>query len=171
MPGVTSASITDWLPLNFNRKTADAYPEGYVPQLHESMEVRRADVSAGYFDTLSIPILQGRAFTRDDSETAPRVIVVDETAANRYWPRQNPIGRRLNAYGRWYTVVGVARNSKHQRSPKIPSPSSTSRSLKWETLRPSCNCARRAIRSCSPQTSNKLCIRSTRACPSSMSGR
>jgi predicted permease len=122
MPGVTSASITDWLPLNFNRKTADAYPEGYVPQLHESMEVRRSDVSAGYFDTLSIPILQGRAFTRDDSETAPRVIVVDETAANRYWPRQNPIGRRLNAYGRWYTVVGVARNSKHQRVAEDPEP-------------------------------------------------
>ena len=122
MPGVTSASITDWVPLNFNRKTADAYPEGYVPQLHESMEVRRADVSAGYFDTLSIPILQGRAFSRDDIETAPRVAIVDETAANRYWPQQNAIGRRLTVFGRLYTVVGVARNSKHQRVDEQPEP-------------------------------------------------
>jgi predicted permease len=122
LPGVTSASITDWVPLDFNRKTADAYPEGYAPQLHESLEVRRVDVTAGYFDTLSIPILQGRAFTRDDNETAPLVLVVDETAANRYWPGRNPLGSRLNVFGKLFTVVGVARNSKHQRVSESPEP-------------------------------------------------
>jgi predicted permease len=115
LPGVTSSSITDWVPLDFNRKTADAYPEGYVPQLHESLEVRRADVTAGYFDTLRIPILQGRAFTGDDNESSPLVVVVDEAAAAHYWPGQNALGRRLNVFGKWFTVVGVARNSKHQR--------------------------------------------------------
>ncbi len=122
LPGVTSVSLTDWLPLNFTRGTANAYPEGYVPQLHESLEVRSADVTAGYFDTLSIPILQGRAFTHDDDENAPRVAIVDETAAKRYWPGQNPIGRRLNAYGRLFMVVGEARNSKHQRVGEPPEP-------------------------------------------------
>jgi predicted permease len=115
LPGVSSVSLTDWLPLNYTRGTANAYPEGYVPQLHESLEVRRVDVTAGYFDTLSIPILQGRAFTRDDNETAPRVVIVDETAANRYWPGQDPIGRRLNVFGKLFTVAGEARNSRHQR--------------------------------------------------------
>ena len=115
LPGVTSSSITDWVPLDFNRKTADAYPEGYVPQLHESLEVRHADVTAGYFDTLRIPILQGRAFTGDDNESSPLVVVVDETAAGHYWPSQNALGHRLNVFGKWFTVVGVARNSKHQR--------------------------------------------------------
>lgn len=122
LPGVTSASLTDWLPLNYTRGTANAYPEGYVPQLHESLEVRRVDVTAGYFDTLSIPILQGRAFTHDDDEKSPRVAIVDETAAKRYWPGQNPIGRRLHVYGRLFTVVGLAKNSKHQRVGEPPEP-------------------------------------------------
>jgi predicted permease len=115
LPGVKAASITDWLPLDFNRKTTDAYPEGYTPQPHELLEVRRADVTAGYFDTLRIPILEGRAFTSDDDETAPHVTVVDQTAAAHYWPGQNAVGRRLHAMGGWYTVVGVVRNSAHQR--------------------------------------------------------
>jgi predicted permease len=122
LPGVTSVSLTDWLPLNFTRGTANAYPEGSVPQLHESLEVRGADVTVGYFDTLSIPILQGRAFTRDDDENAPRVAIVDETAAKRFWPGQNPIGRRLNVYRRLFTVVGEAKNSKHQRVGEPPEP-------------------------------------------------
>ncbi|MDR3451715.1 MAG: ABC transporter permease, partial [Rhodoferax sp.] len=122
MPGTVFSSLTDWLPLDFTRKTTDAYPEGYVPQLHESLEVRRADVSAGYFDTLSIPILEGRAFTRDDNENAPNVAIVDETAASRYWPGQNPLGRRLHIFGTLFTVVGVARNSKHHQVNEPPEP-------------------------------------------------
>ena len=114
MPRVTNASLTDWVPLSFNRKTADAYPEGYVPQLHESGEVRRADVTAGYFDTLKIPILHGRAFTADDNENSPRVAILDETAANRYWPGQDPLGKKLMILRQPFTVVGVAKNTKHQ---------------------------------------------------------
>ncbi|MDR3742392.1 MAG: ABC transporter permease [Terracidiphilus sp.] len=114
LPGVEAASLTDWLPLDFNRKTADAYPEGYVPQQQESLEVRRADVTAGYFDTLRIPILRGRAFSDDDDEKAPHVVIVDESAAAHYWPRQDAIGKHLNVSGRLCTVVGVVRNSKHR---------------------------------------------------------
>jgi hypothetical protein len=46
IPRITSASITDWLPMSFQHKAAEAYPAGYVPQPHEPTEVRRADVSA-----------------------------------------------------------------------------------------------------------------------------
>jgi predicted permease len=112
--GVRGAALTDWVPFNFNRKTVDTYPEGYVPQPHESLEVRRADVTAGYFATLNIPIIAGRDFTRDDSETAPRVVIVDQTAAYRYWPGEVPIGRRLEIWGHPFTVVGVVKNTKHQ---------------------------------------------------------
>jgi len=122
LPGISSASLTDWVPLSFGLGHADAYPEGYVPQPHESLDVRRAAVSAGYFDTMSIPILEGRAFTRDDNENAPPVIIVDETAANHYWPGQNPLGRRLHIYNTFYTVVGVARNSKHEFVSEPPQP-------------------------------------------------
>ncbi len=122
IPRITSASIADWAPMSFMRKTAEAYPEGYVPQPHESTEVRRASASPGYFETLSIPILQGRAFTADDNETAPLVAILDETAARRYWPGQNPLGRKLMVWHRPYTVVGVARASKHQFVNETPEP-------------------------------------------------
>ena len=113
LPGVTVPSLTDWVPFNFNRKTVDAYPEGYVPRPHESLELRRADVTTRYFETLKIPILEGRDFTVDDNEKAPRVLVVDQTAANRYWPGQDPLGRKLIIWGRPFTVVGLVKNSKH----------------------------------------------------------
>jgi len=85
-----------------------------VPQLHESHEVRRADVTPGFFGAMGIPIVAGRDFTRDDNETAPSVVIVDQTAAARYWPDADPIGHHLTIWGRPFTVIGVARNSKHQ---------------------------------------------------------
>ena len=122
LPGVTVASLTDWVPFNFNRKTVDAFPEGYVPRPHESLELRRADVTPRYFETLSIPVLEGRDFTMDDSETAPRVVVVDQTAANRYWPRQDPLGKKLEIWSHPFTVVGVVKNTKHNFMNELPEP-------------------------------------------------
>jgi predicted permease len=114
VPGVKVAALTDWLPLSFNGQSADVYPEGYVPQLHESHEVRHADVTPGFFTAMGIPIIAGRDFTRDDNGKAPRVVIVDQTAAARYWPGKDPIGRHLNIFGNPHTVIGVAKNSKHQ---------------------------------------------------------
>lgn len=122
IPGVKIAGLTDWLPLSFNGRSTDVYPEGYVPQLHESHRVRRADVTPGFFAAMGIPIISGRDFKRDDNETAPRVVIVDQTAAERYWPGANPIGRRLNIGNQLFRVVGVARNSKHQFINERPEP-------------------------------------------------
>jgi len=114
LPGVQVAALTDWLPLSFNGRSSDVYPENYVPQQHESHEVRRAGVTPGFFEAMRIPIISGRDFTRDDNETAPRVVIVDQTAAARYWPEKDPIGHRLSIGGQLFQVIGVARNSKHQ---------------------------------------------------------
>ena len=122
LPGVQAVALTDWLPLSFNGRSSDVYPEGYVPQQHESHEVRRADVTAGFFTAMGIPLVRGRHFTRDDNETAPRVVIVDQTAAAHYWPGADPIGRRLNIEGKLFTVIGVARNSKHQFINERPEP-------------------------------------------------
>ncbi len=122
LPGVTVASLTDWIPLTLSRKTEDAYPEGYAPRPHESLEVGRADVSPRYFETMGIPILEGRDFTQDDNEKAPRVLIVDQTAANHYWPGQDPIGKRLSVAGNLFTVVGVVKNSKHLLMSERPGP-------------------------------------------------
>ncbi len=122
LPGVTVASLTDWVPLTLSRKTEDAYPEGYAPRPHESLEVGRADVSPRYFETMGIPILEGRDFTQDDNEKAPLVLIVDQTAANRYWPGQDPIGKRLSVLSNLFTVVGVVKNSKHLMMSERPGP-------------------------------------------------
>ncbi len=122
LTNVTITSLTDWVPMDFSRKTALAYPQGYSPQPHESLEVRRAEVTSRYFEQLGIPIVEGREFTRDDNEKAPEVVIVDQSAAGHYWPGQDPLGRKLMIFGRPFTVVGVARNTKHQFMNEPPEP-------------------------------------------------
>jgi len=122
LQGVTAVSLTDWVPMSFNRKTVDAYPEGYAPRPRESLEVRRADVTPQYFETLGMPIVEGRDFMADDSEKTPRVLIVDQMAANRYWPGQDPLGKRLSIWGHLFTLVGVVRNTKHAFMSEQPEP-------------------------------------------------
>jgi predicted permease len=122
LPGVKVASFTDWIPMTLSHKGEDAYPEGYVPHPHESLQVYHAEVSARYFESLHIPILEGREFTPDDDEKAPRVMIVDQTAAKRYWPGQDPLGKKLMVWGRPFTVVGVAKNSTHMLMNESPEP-------------------------------------------------
>src|SRR5579863_3730984 len=122
LPGVKVASFTDWIPMTLSHKGEDAYPEGYVPHPHEALQVYHAEVAQRYFESLHIPILEGREFTRDDDENSPRVLIVDQTAAKRYWPGQDPLGKKLKVWGRPFTVVGVAKNSTHMSMNESPEP-------------------------------------------------
>jgi predicted permease len=122
LPGVDVASFTDWIPMTLILKKNDAYPEGYVPHPHESLLVLNAEVGPRYFESLHIPIVEGREFTLNDDEKAPGVIIVDQTAAGRYWPGQDPLGKRLRIWGGLHTVVGVARNSTHAFVNESPEP-------------------------------------------------
>jgi predicted permease len=88
-------------------------PEGYVPAPGESLEMNRAGVSPGYFETVRLPILSGRDFTTQDVEHPPVLMIVNETFARRYFQGQNPVGRKIRMYDRVYTVVGLARDSKY----------------------------------------------------------
>jgi len=122
LPGVEVASLTDWIPMTLIQKRNDAYPEGYAPHPHESLLVQNAEVGPRYFESLHIPILEGREFTPEDDEKAPRVLIVDQTAARRYWPGQDPLGKRLRIWGSLFTVVGVARSSTHTFVNESPEP-------------------------------------------------
>jgi len=122
LPGVKLASLTDWIPMTLTHKAEDAYPEGYVPHPHESLQVYHAEVAPQYFESLHIPILEGREFTPDDDEKAPKVLIVDQTAARRYWPGQDPLGKKLRIWGMLFTVVGVAKNSTHMFVNEAPEP-------------------------------------------------
>src|SRR5580698_2298881 len=122
LPGVEVTSLTDWIPMTLTHKGVDAYPEGYAPRPNESLQVYHADVGPRYFESLQIPILEGREFTPDDDEKAPRVLIVDQTAARLYWPGQDPLGKKLRVNGSPFTVVGVARNSIHMLMNESPEP-------------------------------------------------
>jgi predicted permease len=122
LPGVKVATLTDWIPMTLSHKGDDAYPEGYVPHPHESLQVVHAEVAPRYFESLHIPILEGREFTPDDDEKSPRVLIVDQTAAKRYWPGEDPLGKKLMVWGSPFTVVGVVRNSTHTFVNESPEP-------------------------------------------------
>ena len=115
LPGVSDVTLADWVPLTFSRNTDTVLPEAYQPRLHESLEVRTAFVGPDYLRTLRIALVDGRDFTDQDVDGGQRVCLVDQVFASLYWPGQTAIGKRLQTRGDWYTVVGLAAETKHQR--------------------------------------------------------
>jgi len=73
--------------------------------------------SPGYFKTMNVGLVAGRFFEDHDAADAPRVAIVDEATAGKYWPGENPIGRRITIDGgpqyNWREVVGVVRSVHH----------------------------------------------------------
>ena len=113
-PGVTAVSYADTVPLGFDTGPwEDLQIEGYVPGPAENMKIYRDVVAPGYFNLMRIPVLDGRDFTeQDDYQKAP-VMIVNQTFAARFFGGGNPIGRKVHGWGKWFMVVGVARDSKY----------------------------------------------------------
>ena len=86
----------------------------------ESITAGANIIGLGYFSTFGIPLLRGREFTSSDISPAPPVVIVNESLARRYWPKQNPIGRRLRVgdgcdkgQGTVAEIVGVAKDAQY----------------------------------------------------------
>ncbi len=86
------------------------------------MNVQFNNVSAGYFETLRIPIVRGRSFATTDTANAPRALVVNETMARRYWRGGDPVGRAVRVGPQTLTVVGVARDGRYGSLSAPPRP-------------------------------------------------
>jgi predicted permease len=113
-PGIVGVSWADVIPLWFTGNPLESVQvEGYVPGLSESMKIFRNVVAPGYFELLRIPLIEGRDFTGHDDESAKRVMIVNQTFANRFFSGREALGRRVQTMGEWYTIVGVARDSKY----------------------------------------------------------
>ncbi len=114
LPGVTSVALSSAQPLGLHDVTV-VQPEGFrFPSGQDSALIFSGRVNEGYFETLGIPILRGRAFAATDTASTPRVAVVNETFAAHYWPNQDAIGKRVRVNGLGSVqVVGVARNSRY----------------------------------------------------------
>jgi predicted permease len=115
IPQVISVALTSYVPLNQDGGQSLAIvPEGFaLPPGTDSLPVAAARVDEGYFETIGIRIESGRGVLATDTANAPRVAIVNRGMANRYWPGDEPLGKRIRlADGAWAEIVGVASDAK-----------------------------------------------------------
>jgi predicted permease len=129
LPTVTMSGATDSLPLGNNASASAILAEGYQAKKGESLIAPNAvRVSPGYFEAMRARLVAGRFFDARDTVDAPKVIIIDDRLARRFWPNQDPIGRRMytpsddggdltaiTAKTEFFTVVGIVAEMK-QRS-------------------------------------------------------
>ena len=120
IPGVHSASLSDMEPITGGGGWDNSvWVEGYTPRPDENMTVYLNSVGPKYFETLRTPLLLGRDFSPQDTETTPMVAIVNQTMARYFFGNSNPIGRKFGWWGedknkRQFEVVGVVKDSKYE---------------------------------------------------------
>jgi putative ABC transport system permease protein len=119
LAGVQSAGAVQVMPLGGDFDTAEARIEGQVYSPGTEPSPERYVVTPGYFQAMQIDLVRGRAFSEADDANGPLVVIVSETAADRWWPQQDPIGKRMRVAGNsveqselWRRVVGVVKDVK-----------------------------------------------------------
>jgi macrolide transport system ATP-binding/permease protein len=126
VPGVRAATLGKVIPLAPSQDTETFIPEGYqFPKGQVNASTFASMVDENYFDVMQTPIIRGRAFTANDKEGAPLVAIVNQQFANTYWPRQDPIGKRLQLKSKkdeWAQVVGVTKTGKYTFLGESPTP-------------------------------------------------
>jgi predicted permease len=115
-PGVKAAATG--IPIPFVGDAGGAFVvEDLAPQPGQpSLQGRLRVVSPEYFRTLSIPLVRGRTFTDEDTLESEPVVVIDEALARKYWPNEDPIGKRIRrtfSNAPWTRIVGIVRHVKH----------------------------------------------------------
>jgi len=116
LPGVKSVAVSDGLPFGMAN-----YP-GFIIEGRPGPDNRgaglRYTVSPDYFQTMGIELIKGRLFTTEDTRDSPQVIVIDEALAQRHFPNEDPIGKRLKQSlpnSPSYEIVGIVRHVEHYR--------------------------------------------------------
>jgi predicted permease len=127
LPGVSSVSGSEIMAFEGSNSTSNATIEGYQAREDENVQVWQNTVGPDYFQTLGIPLLLGREFTAGDGPAAPKVAVINEHFAKKYFAGRNPVGMHFG-WGSGNTVktdiliVGVARDHKHASLREQPHP-------------------------------------------------
>ncbi len=126
LPGVQSAGIADMVPVDLHFSRAAIFAEGQP--LERSANVPTAmynRVSPGYFQAMGTQLLEGRDFTEQDDENAPRVAIINQTFARRFFPGEDPIGKRFSLSrpeGVKMQVIGVVQDGKYAGLNEDPKP-------------------------------------------------
>jgi putative ABC transport system permease protein len=115
-PGVQRVASTTSLPLDGVDSRLDLVIEHRAPLPEGGLKADSRLVSTDYFATLGIPLVRGRFFTEHDNESSVNVAIINATAARRYWPGEDPVGRRisLGADDDWRQIVGVVGDTHHE---------------------------------------------------------
>lgn len=124
LPGMSTVSATSGLPLTPQGWLNTLEVDAQSPVSGQQLTVEYECVLPGFFQTMRLPLLQGREFTESDHNGTPPVIIVDDFLAAKLWPGQNPLGKRVRMPfmrglpWRWLEVVGVVREVKHFGGPE-----------------------------------------------------
>src|SRR5580692_10836621 len=111
LPGVSSAAGTDVAPLSMGNRSDGFSVEGRPETLDLNSSVDLYMATAGYFDTMGIPLIAGRDFA-NEGVAEPRVAVVNEAFVAQLFKKENPLGQRVNGAGVTYKIIGVVKNTK-----------------------------------------------------------
>jgi predicted permease len=113
IPGVQGAGLARDIPLKLGAGSDTSGDiEGYASSKDEEIVLYYDRVSPGFLSTLGAPLLEGRQFDETDDLDHPKVVVINQTMARRYWKNRSAVGGRIHL-GEWYTVVGVVGDLKY----------------------------------------------------------
>jgi putative ABC transport system permease protein len=127
LPGVKSAAVTTNLPLYKQGNSIGITIEGRpAPEPGKPIIIATRVVSPNYFQTMGIPVLQGRTFGGQETEL-PGMVVISETMARRYWPGEEPVGKRLcpgtpESPDDWFQIIGVVKDVHQYELTAAPKP-------------------------------------------------
>ena len=124
LPGVRSVSVTAPSPMDASWDLMSCVPEGsHPPEPRGTYAAYMRGTSPGYFATIGQRLLRGRDFAETDRADTPPVCIVNESFARRFWPGEDPLGKRVKS-GRvdnprpWYTVIGIVADTKSIADPR-----------------------------------------------------
>jgi putative ABC transport system permease protein len=116
VPGIHRVGATTSLPFDGPDSRLNLAIERRTTELPFPVRLHPRLVSTEYFQTMGIPLVRGRSFTERDTDGSTDVIVINEAAARRYWPDEDPIGQRvsLGATSDWREIVGIVGDTRHE---------------------------------------------------------
>ena len=116
VPGIQRVGATTSLPFDGPDSRLELVIERRTADSPIPVRVHPRVVSVGYFQTMGIPLVRGREFTNHDADTSGNVAVINEAAARRYWPNEDPIGQRISLgdAADWREIVGIVGDTRHE---------------------------------------------------------
>jgi macrolide transport system ATP-binding/permease protein len=114
LPGVRSVALGQNVPLGISHSSRTVTIEGFETQRdQQGFHLSFNTIDENYFATMQIPLVGGRNFDRRDSATAPEVVMINQTMAQRFWPNRSAIGGRIHIEGKVLQVIGIVKNMKY----------------------------------------------------------